>query len=160
LRFGRDDEDPELFAATGTALDDLASASAADAREAALAGAWRIVAALGFAPAIDACSECHAVLAPNDSILFSHPAGGAVCARCARLAPSGRLLPSAARAALRAWVNGERATLGGDPDIRAHQRLLREFLREHLTDDRPLRAFEMWEQDPLSTSQLVADPAP
>jgi hypothetical protein len=32
-------------------------------------------------------------------------------------------------------------------DARAHQRLLREFLREHLADDRPLRAFEVWEQD-------------
>jgi DNA repair protein RecO (recombination protein O) len=32
-------------------------------------------------------------------------------------------------------------------DVRAHQRLLREFLREHLADDRPLRAFDVWERD-------------
>jgi DNA repair protein RecO (recombination protein O) len=32
-----------------------------------------------------------------------------------------------------------------DLEARAHQRLLREFLREHLTDGRPLRAFEAWE---------------
>jgi DNA repair protein RecO (recombination protein O) len=37
-----------------------------------------------------------------------------------------------------------------DPDSRAHQRLLREFLREHLAQDRALRAFEMWEHEPWS----------
>ena len=105
-----------------------------------------------FAPGVDVCVECHATLSPNDSVLFSHPAGGALCQRCARLTPSGRLLPAAARAALRAWTNGERAVLAGDPDVRAHQRLLREFLREHLNDDRPLCAFEMWEEDPLEAS--------
>jgi DNA repair protein RecO (recombination protein O) len=34
----------------------------------------------------------------------------------------------------------------GDAETRAHQRLLREFLAEHLTDGRPLRALEMWEE--------------
>jgi hypothetical protein len=33
-----------------------------------------------------------------------------------------------------------------DASTRAHQRLLREFLAEHLTDGRPLRALEMWEE--------------
>ena len=156
LRFGRDDADPDLFDATATALDDLAAAATTEAREAALAGAWRIIATLGFAPGVDICSECHAALAPNDAVLFSHPAGGAVCQRCARLAPSGRRLPAGARAALRAWSSGERAPVVDDAELRAHQRLLREFLREHLNDDRPLPAFEMWEQDPLhSSSQLV-----
>ena len=31
------------------------------------------------------------------------------------------------------------------PEIRAHQRLLREFLEYHLSDSRPLRAFAAWE---------------
>ena len=153
LRFGRDAADPELFDATAGALDQLASAKAAEAREATLAGAWRIIAVLGFAPGVDVCNECHTAFAPNDAALFSHPAGGALCNRCAQFAPSGRRLPAEARAALSAWINGERATLTGDPDVRAHQRLLREFLREHLTDDRPLRAFEMWEHDPLTAAQ-------
>ena len=155
LRFGRDAADPELFDATATSLDELSSASADDAREATLAGGWRIIAALGFAPGVGVCNECHTTLSPNEPALFSHPAGGALCDRCARLAPSGRRLPAAARAALNAWINGGRAKLDGDPDVRAHQRLLREFLREHLTDDRPLRAFDMWEHDPLSATQLA-----
>jgi DNA repair protein RecO (recombination protein O) len=31
--------------------------------------------------------------------------------------------------------------------LRAHQRLLREFLEEHLTDGRPLKAYAVWEQE-------------
>jgi DNA repair protein RecO (recombination protein O) len=69
-------------------------------------------------------------------------------------------LPASARAALRAWTNGERAPLDGEPEVRAHQRLLREFLREHLSDDRPLRAFEMWEEDPIEAATVVAKAAP
>jgi len=157
LRFGRDAEDPELFEATASALDELSSATGDEAREAALAGAWRIITVLGFAPGVDVCGECHASIAPNDSALFSNPAGGALCARCAQRAPSGRVLPATARAALRAWTSGGRALVAGDAEVRAHQRLLREFLREHLTDDRPLRAFEMWEHDPLAAPPLVAD---
>ena len=91
------------------------------------------------------CGECHASLPPDESVLFSHPAGGALCARCARLAPAGRLLPPEARAALRSWTRGDRVALTAEADVRAHQRLLREFLREHLSDERPMRAFAVWE---------------
>jgi|tagenome__1003787_1003787.scaffolds.fasta_scaffold20981116_4 DNA repair protein RecO (recombination protein O) len=158
LRFGRDAADPELFEAAVAALDDLATAPSVDAREATLAGAWHVIASLGFAPGLDVCANCHASLAPNEALLFSHPAGGALCERCGRIAASGRLLPASARTALRAWSAGERATLSGDPEIRAHQRLLREFLREHLSDDRPLPAFEMWEDDPVHANQKVLVP--
>ncbi|MFL5612384.1 MAG: DNA repair protein RecO [Gemmatimonadaceae bacterium] len=160
LRFGRDAADPELFDATETALNDLAAAETAETREATLAGAWRIIAALGFTPGIDSCTQCHALIEPNDSALFNHPAGGVLCIPCSRFASSGRTLPATARAALRAWFAGEHVLIDGDPAIRAHQRLLREFLREHLGDDRPLRAFEMWEEDPIQASPLVVNAAP
>jgi DNA repair protein RecO (recombination protein O) len=156
LRFARDDADPELFAAVVAALDALSLSTPDDARQAALAGAWRIVTALGFGPSVDNCSECHLALAPEAPALFSHPAGGALCARCARLAPSGRVLPSPARAALRAWSKGAHVALTEDSDIRAHQRLLREFVREHLSDDRPLRAFEVWEHESWDTNAPAA----
>ena len=52
-----------------------------------------------------------------------------------------------ARDALRHWTAGEEAPLDGANAVRANQRLLREFLREHLTDGRPLRAFEVWERE-------------
>ena len=147
LRFTRESADPELYDALVRTLDDLGAADAAHAREAAIAGAWRVVAALGFAPTVESCAECHASLADDEITMFSHPTGGALCRRCSRLAVAGRVLPAPARLALVAWLRGGRVSLDAAASVRAHQRLLREFLSEHLADERPLRAFAAWEHD-------------
>lgn len=166
LHFSRANADPGLFEAVARGLDGIAAARPGEARGATLAAAWRIVAELGFAPSLDACSECHTLLDPALPVLFSHPAGGALCERCGRLAPAGRTLPPAARAAVRAWTAGHgdadssgMAADAGAPaaplsesDGRAHQRLLREFLHEHLLDTRPLRAFDVWEHQGWGTA--------
>jgi DNA repair protein RecO (recombination protein O) len=146
LRFGRDAADSGLFDAVVEALDALASAASDEALTATLASAWRIVAELGFAPAVDICGECHDALPAEMTVLFSHRAGGALCQRCGRLAVTGRLLPPEARDALRRFLDGNAGVPLDDGSSRAHQRLLREFLTEHLTDGRPLRALEMWEE--------------
>jgi len=91
--------------------------------------------------------------------MFSHPAGGTLCERCGHLARSGRRLPPAARAALRAWLNGDEHSLTSADEGRAHQRLLREFLQEHLTEDRPLRAFDAWERETLTAGALIGGAA-
>jgi DNA repair protein RecO (recombination protein O) len=59
-------------------------------------------------------------------------------------------LPASARGALRDWLSGNAHPLPEPNDVRAHQRLLREFVHEHLDDNRPLRAFEVWEHDSWS----------
>ena len=146
LRFGRDYADPALFDAVADGLDALASSAPDDTLGITLASAWRIIAELGFAPAVDVCGECHALLAEEATVMFSHPSGGALCARCGRLAPAGRVLPPIARSALRVFLTGAHVDRLDDPSGRAHQRLLREFLTEHLTDGRPLRAMELWEE--------------
>src|SRR3712207_4190540 len=110
LRFSREAAaDTSLYDAVASALEMIAAAPPAETRAAVLAGAWRIVAELGFAPALDDCAECHAGLPTDDVVMFSHPAGGALCARCARLA-RGRILPAAARAAIREWLDREEHT--------------------------------------------------
>ncbi len=151
LRFGRDEPDPTWYAALVAALDAVESVPAETAREAGLAGAWALVGALGFAPSLDACARCGRELDAGAAVRFSQPLGGALCDVCARLGGATRMLPGDARAALRVWLGvdpheiaGEVAPMDGRT-VRAHQRLLREFLREHLTDGRPLRAFEVWE---------------
>jgi DNA repair protein RecO (recombination protein O) len=146
LRFGRDAADNGLFAVVADALDALAIAAADATITATLASAWRIVAELGFAPATDVCGDCHATLDPTATVMFSHRAGGALCARCGRLAPAGRKLPPEARDTLRRFIVGQQGVPLDDASARAHQRLLREFLAEHLTDGRPLRALELWEE--------------
>lgn len=146
LRFGRDAADSGLFDVVAHALDALATAAPDATITATLAGAWHIVAELGFAPAIDVCADCHAPLDASAAVMFSHRAGGALCVRCGRLAPAGRKLPADARDTLRRFLGGEQGSPLEDAAARAHQRLLREFLAEHLTDGRPLRALELWEE--------------
>jgi DNA repair protein RecO (recombination protein O) len=150
LRFARDDADPALYDAVAGALDAISVAGEDRVRDIALAAAWRILAELGVAPTVDACAECHAAIDAESSAMFSHPAGGSLCARCAHLSRAGRTLPASARGALRDWLTGAAHPLSDPNDVRAHQRLLREFVREHLDDSRPLRAFEVWERDAWS----------
>ncbi len=137
--------DADLFDAVVLAFDEIAAAPGTAARDATLAAAWRVLAALGVAPTVDECAECHAAVGLDEPALFSHPAGGVVCARCRTLARTGRTLPASARGALRVWLAGGSYSIADALEARAHQRLLREFLREHLTDDKPLRALDAWE---------------
>lgn len=145
LRFASDAPDPSLFDAVGEALDQLAHASTEHARDVTLGAAWRVLSELGVAPSTDDCAECHAAVDAGAPAMFSHPAGGVLCARCSHLARGGRVLPPAARNALRDWLSGSAHATVDEAEARAHQRLLREFVREHLADDRPLRAFQAWE---------------
>lgn len=152
LLFGRDGADAELFDAVVTAMDALTAAPPENAREATLAGAWLIVATLGFGPSLGECAQCDAPIASDEPAVFIHSVGGLLCARCAPLNVGGRKLPPDARAALAAWTTGGRVETLGDSERRAHQRLLREFLSYHLHDGRPLRAFDMWEREGWSAA--------
>jgi DNA repair protein RecO (recombination protein O) len=145
LRFASEDDAGGVHDAATLALDAIGIASPDDVPAIALAGAWRVVAELGFAPSLDQCATCHADLAAGEAVTFDHRAGGALCTRCARLGPRGRLFPADARETLRAWLDGTESPLGDASTRRAHQRLLREFLEEHLGDGKPLRAFVTWE---------------
>ena len=146
LRFAQHDGDPELFDIASATFDRIAAASGDAARTATVAGAWRILAAMGFAPSLEACSECERGFTADETVLFSQSAGGAVCERCASLARVGRKLPASARLRLHSWVStDDDGDALSDAEARAHQRLLREFVIEHLSDGRPLKAFESWE---------------
>jgi DNA repair protein RecO (recombination protein O) len=150
LRFsGADDVSVVLFEVLASALDRLSVAQDEQAAEATLSGAWRLVAELGFAPTIDSCAACHAPIDIAGDLPFSHTAGGVLCERCARLYPGGRRLPLEARRAIGEWAQGGRQEHADPKATRAHQRLLREFLQQHLADGRPLRAFDAWEQGAL-----------
>ncbi len=160
LRFGRDAADEGLYDAMAAALERLERSPAHVVLTVALAGAWRLVGELGFAPSLEHCADCHAALGPDDPALFSHPAGGVLCPRCARL-HTGRLLPPAARLTILGWLERGSADAGRLDEAagRAHQRLLREFVREHLADERPLPAFAVWEHEPWSAAAPADQPA-
>ncbi len=145
MRFGRQSADVEVYELVVAAFDAIAAAPPERVAVTTLAALWRLVAELGVAPAVDVCASCHQPLEPLEPVLFSHSVGGALCARCGRLATTGRRLPAEARATLRSLIAGETDAAPDDAALRAHQRLLREFVQEHLGDGRPLGALAMWE---------------
>lgn len=158
LRFSSDEPQPGLFDAFIAGLDMIGRAGADETVSCTLGAAWRIVGELGFTPALDACANCHAELADDARTPFSHVAGGALCDRCSRMIPGARRIPPEARSALAAWIVGASSQILSAAESRAHQRLLREFLDQHLSDGKKLIAYAMWETGELlvtSQSSLV-----
>lgn len=152
LRFGGESATPELYDTVADVLDRIARSAPERTIEDGLAACWRIVSVLGFTPELSSCALCHTPLRDADEATFSHSSGGIVCPACSRLAPGGRKLPPGARAAIRKWLEGDESVHLSDAEARSHQRLLREFLSAHLDDDRPLRAFAVWEHERWSAA--------
>jgi len=162
LRFGGEEANPLLYETVAESLDTLTHSSPGTTVEDGLAGCWRIISVLGFTPELSSCALCHTPLRDADDATFSHAAGGIVCPSCSRLAPAGRRLPSGARTTIRSWleeevppggaVRGDAPLHLGENEGRSHQRLLREFIGAHVGDDRPLRAFAVWEHDRWSAA--------
>ncbi len=144
IRFASDDTNVDLFETMSDVLDELVIATTEQARLMALAGAWRLLATLGFSPSLDQCTDCHGPVPDDEPALFNHAAGGVLCAACAQISRAGRPIPPEARQTIRGWLTHESWAIS-DSAARAHQRLLREFVHQHLDDGRPLRAFAMWE---------------
>jgi DNA repair protein RecO (recombination protein O) len=152
LRFAGEEVNEQLYDTVSDALDRIAISPPDKTIEDGLAGCWRMVSVLGFTPELSSCALCHTPLRDADDATFSHASGGIVCPACSRLAPGGRKIPSSARITIRNWLEtGESARLT-DAEARSHQRLLREFLGAHLADDRPLRAFAVWEHERWSAA--------
>ena len=146
LRVAGDDDTPaHPFDALRSGLD--AIATDAEATLATLRAIWRLLATLGFTPALDACVHCDRAIPVDVDAAFSAGAGGVLCESCAERVPV-RRLPAQARGVLRSWLDPDAADLAAPPlDLpteRAHRRLLRTFVHAHLTDGRPLRAFDAW----------------
>ena len=149
LRFSSDEAHPGLFDAFVGGLETIGAAEPEETVSRTLGAAWHIVGELGFAPALDVCANCHTPLGDDVRTAFSHVAGGALCARCARLVTGARAIPAEARAALSQWLSGSNVKLASAADGRAHQRLLREFLDQHLSEGKKLVAYAMWESNAL-----------
>jgi DNA repair protein RecO (recombination protein O) len=147
LRFAGEEASPLLYDTVVDILDRIARSSPEDTIENGLAACWRIVSVLGFTPELSSCSLCHTPLRDTDEATFSHVSGGIICPACSTLAPGGRKIPATARTAIRGWLEGVEPAHISEAEARSHQRLLREFLGAHLSDDRPLRAFAVWEHE-------------
>lgn len=152
LRFGGEEASPQLYDTVADVLDRIARSAPERTIENGLAACWRIVSVLGFTPELSSCALCHTPLPDADEAIFSHSSGGIVCPACSKLTPGGRTIPASARTAIRMWLEGDESVHLSDAEARSHQRLLREFLGAHLADDRPLRAFAVWEHERWSAA--------
>lgn len=106
---------------------------------------WLLISDIGYRPTLANCANCHRPISPNLTSQFSPQSGGVVCEDCAKSLPRGRSLPPDARAAIARWLDGDPVSGLSAPELRAHQRLLREFISPHLPDSRPLKAYLTWE---------------
>ncbi len=145
MRFASDDESGTIHDVLEAGLDAIGRAEDADVPAHTVAAAWRLVAELGFAPALESCAACHRLLADDESVRFGHRSGGALCRTCAPFAPGARIIPAEARLTLQRWASAEEVSDLDAPTVRAHLRLLREFVEEHLADGRALKAWASWE---------------
>lgn len=154
LRVMHDEAAPAVFDGVVNTLDQLNRCPAEATTSMALGALWRLVRDVGFAPALDVCAECHTEIDQQRDATFSHAAGGVLCERCGGRSPGGRKLPASAQHAVRQWLDDGSGELNNSEisygEARAHQRLLREFLEQHLHDRRPPRAYLAWESELLS----------
>jgi DNA repair protein RecO (recombination protein O) len=95
---------------------------------------------------VTSCGACHSPVAVEDDLPFSLAAGGVLCGACSQGYGGGRILPASARACIETWSGAGRVGALAERDARAHQRLLRQFLQQHVSDGRALRAFDAWEK--------------
>jgi DNA repair protein RecO (recombination protein O) len=149
LRIVHEEAAPRVYDGIVAGFDDLAIAETDETVPAALGALWRMVSEVGFTPTLDRCANCHRIISDDETVMFSHTSGGVLCAACGALAPGGRRLPLSARVALATWLTAEphrRLQAMPEAEQRAHQRLLREYLAQHLPDARAMRAYLVWEQ--------------
>lgn len=136
---------PEVFGALESSLDDMEVVPPERVPAACLAGAWRVVAALGFAPELEACTACGAKLGGDEVGRFDLAAGGILCAACGTGAPAPRVGPGA-RGQLRSFLEGDASRPVAH--ARRHLGLLSDFLSFHVA------------QAPLKSLRFLGDLLP
>jgi len=146
MRFSPGEPHPEVFEIAVAGLTHLESLPSDRVGLAALALLWSAVAALGFAPRVDACARDGQGL-PEGAAAFSVAEGGFLCARCAASAAK-TLLQRGDREVLERLIAGDVADLAPLPPrhTTAHRRLLVRFVERHVAEGRELKALELWQE--------------
>jgi len=76
------DPQPGLFDLVVETMRALAAAEAEGGQAVTLAGAWRLLAALGYGPDMGQCTDCGRALAEGEAAAFDVALGGPVCEAC------------------------------------------------------------------------------
>lgn len=144
LHFSPAEPHPESFDILREGLARLEQAGREELAAASLREVWRLVGALGFAPALDDCVRCGRPVPGAGALPFGAPDGGALCGACAG-GPESTLLPPEARAALVRLLGEDGELPALDPrNAAAHRRLLARYIRYHMGEGAKLPALEFW----------------
>jgi DNA repair protein RecO (recombination protein O) len=144
LRVAPAEPHPEAFHALLAALGELETVAPDALQAVSLRALWRLVVALGFAPALGTCARDGRALPEAGEVSFSAPDGGALCTLCARGVET-TVLPAEARDALERLVSGDGDLPGLDArHAAAHRRLIARYIRFHLAEGAALPALEFW----------------
>lgn len=146
LRLAPSAPHPESYAVLADALAVLEIAPEEAVEVLGLRALWRLVAVLGFAPALDRCARDGTELTAG-AVAFSISEGGALCRSCARLQPAGTELPAEALDALTSFILLDRELpLLDERHAAAHRRLLTRWVRHHLGEQSELPALDFWQR--------------
>ena len=146
LRFAPSDPHPESFDVLEQALDQLEQVPPAEAEPLGFRLLWRLVSALGFSPALDACVMDGRDLPATGPLPFSTREGGALCPQCAAQQGATQL-PEQDRQDLLALLDSAAELPHLDArHAAAHRRLLARYIRYHLGEGTELPALEFWTQ--------------
>jgi DNA repair protein RecO (recombination protein O) len=156
LRFAPAAQHAEAYDLLANALLDLESTPRDRAGSHGLRWLWRLVAVLGFEPALDSCVMDGTPISEEGPLAFSVLEGGALCPPCARTTAAS-FLPPADRSDLAALL-AERAPIPelDPPHEAAHRRLLSRYVRAQLGGDAPLPALDFWQHELATDSQQPA----
>ena len=130
---------PEIFDRLNHALDSVEAVDETGLPGTLLCEAWGLVAALGYQPVLDPCVRCERSLEVEEMGRFDFPGGGVRCANCSDDESGPRIGPNARRQ-LHEMIDGSASVQASH--VRAHLRLLEDFVSYHLSGSRPLRTFQ------------------
>lgn len=136
LRLAPEHRDDRVYRALVEGLDALLAPGPEGPGGTAVRQAWRLVAALGFAPDLVRCAGCGRPIPAGDPGRFDRAAGGLRCADCP---PGGEWLSAEELATLRGLAGG-----GPLPSalVGAQGRLLADFIRHHMAEGSRLRSLD------------------
>jgi len=144
LRFAPAGPHPESYDLFRDALALLEAAPAAAVEPLGLRALWRLVAVLGFAPALSACARDGDPVPPDGAASFSPQDGGVLCARCATSVVGARLA-AGDRRDLAAFLDpSAELPSPSERHLAAHRRLLDRYIRYHLGEGAALPALAFW----------------
>ena len=145
MRFAPAEAHPEIYELVVEVLERLSASAADELDSQTLAGLWTTVAALGFEPSVGQCARCGEPV-PLGPARFSVSDGGFLCTRCARGTQVRTLHPDD-RAMLELLISGHPEEVGPlEPkQVKAHRRLLVQFVERHLAEGRELPALAIWQ---------------